>query len=35
LPNVENNDSVQNASVPLTVTAKYDVGNVIGDGNLN
>ena len=34
LPSLENNGSLQQASVPLTVTAKYDVGNVIGDGKV-
>ena len=32
LPSLENNGSVSQASVPLAVTAKYDVGSVIGDG---
>ena len=34
LPSLENNGSLHQASVPLTVTAKYDVGNVIGDGKV-
>ncbi len=35
LPSLEHNGSVQPTSVPLAVTAKYDVGSVIGDGNLS
>ena len=30
--NLENNESSHSVSVPVVVSAKYDVGNVIGDG---
>ena len=30
--NLENDDASHSASVPVAVSAKYDVGNVIGDG---